>query len=240
MIAHITLQKQPSWEVLVRKLVITLLLPIFGIALMHIPAQAAPAGSVVSPMGVVLQAHRAQVGTSLAMSGATVFDGDALATETEGTLQVRFGGSQAYLQPKSSAVVHASSGGFGANLKYGSVILSSANGEMFSLLANGATIRPGTSQPTVGQVTWVNANELLLTSRKGSLEVSMDGDVKTVAEGNSYRMVIQPSQSTAGPGPQGSGTLTAGRNRFLFIAIALVGTGVGIGLWQALVSPSAP
>jgi len=225
-----------------RKLVMLLSLSVLGIILIHTAVLPAPAGSAVSPMGVVLQAHRAQVSASSALSGTTVFDGDSLVTETEGILQVRFGKSQAYLLPKSSAVVHAANGGFGATLTNGTVVLSSAGGEMFKLLANGATIRPDTSQPTVGQITLVNPSELLLTSRKGTLEVSMDGDVKTVPEGSSYRMLIQPPDAAgSSSNPQRNGSAASpGRNRFLFIAVALVGAGVGIGLRQALVSPWAP
>ncbi len=38
----------------------------------------------------------------------------------------------------------------------------------------------------------VSPSELLLLARKGSLEVSMDDDVKTVPEGASFRMLILP------------------------------------------------
>ena len=185
-------------------------------------------------MGVVLQANHASVGSLGAMNGGSVFDGDALSTDTGGTLQVRFGGSQAYLLPRSMAVVHQAKAGFGATLNSGSLIVASEKGNSFTLLADGATIRPATSGATVGQVTLVSPTELLLSSEKGSLEVSMDDDVKTLPEGKSVRMLIQP------PDPGSPQTRRAGRNRFLWIFLAAVGAGVGIALWQALESPHKP
>jgi hypothetical protein len=207
---------------------------------------AAPAAATVPPLGVVLQAQRAHVDNNAAASGATVFDGDLLQTEHEGMLQVRFGLSQAYFLPGSSAIVHQSPDGFAANLNSGAVVLSSGKGEMFHLLANGATIQPAEVQPTVAQVTWVGPKELLLRSRKGALQVSLGDEVKTIPEGTSYRMVIDPGAAAAagqgsGPGPQGNGnTQATGKNRFLFFVIggAAVATGVGVAL--AIESPSTP
>jgi hypothetical protein len=157
--------------------------------------------------GIILQANHASVSASTAISGATVYGGDSLLTDAGGTLQVRFGGSQAYLMPRSSILVGDASAGLGATLTSGTVIVSSAAGDTFHLLADGAAIRPATSQATVGQITLVNPRELLLTSSRGSLEVTMDNEVKTLPEGSSVRMVIQPPDAAAAssPDPQANG-----------------------------------
>jgi hypothetical protein len=186
-----------------RKVVISLLLTVLAI-LAHQSMAVAAAGSVSSPLGVVLQANHAQVGASSAVTGDTLFDGDSLATENGGTLQVRFGGSQAYFLAQSSAVLHQAGTGFGATLTSGTVVLSSQAGETFHLVADGASIRPATTQPTVGQVTLVSPTELQLISSKGSLEVSLDGETKTLLEGQSVRMLIQPVEEASAPDPQGS------------------------------------
>jgi hypothetical protein len=162
------------------------------------PAIADAAGGY-SPVGLVLQADRARVGDDWAATGATVFDGERLWTDNAGSLRVRLGGSQAYLPPKSAAIVHQADGGFAANLQVGTVVLSSASGDSFHLVANGATIQPHTNQPTVAQVTLVSPSELLLYSRRGALEVFMEDQLEIVPEGGSYRMMIQP----ADPSPQG-------------------------------------
>jgi hypothetical protein len=228
----------------VRKQTIFLALLVLTTAFVNMPAKAAPAGASAGA-GVVLQANRAFVSSDTAMSGASVFDGDALTTDNGGSLQVRFGNAGAYLLPKSSVVVHQDGAGFGATLTSGTVIVSSTGGEGFRLLADGATLRPASPVATTAQITMVSPTELNLISQKGSLEISMDGQVQTIAEGSSYRMVVEPGApagspaSPASPAPQGGANPT-GSNHFLLFALILVGAGIGVGLWLALVSPSNP
>jgi hypothetical protein len=216
-----------------------------SVALFGIPAMATPPNPASAPLGVVLQADRAQVGADITSGGATIYDGDRLETDAQGTLRVRLGGPQMYLRPGTAAEVHNLSKGFSASLMHGTVVVSSAAGEAFELLADGATIRPAGSQPTIAQVTWVDANELLLTSSRGAIEVSIDGEVKTIEAGNSYRMEIQPDDSDAqDKGNHGSGQVPVGggrrRKRAIFFWIAAIGVGTAIGVWRATVSPDTP
>jgi hypothetical protein len=213
--------------------------------LVHSPAlMAAPPAAASAPaMGVIVQAERANVGNCAATVGSTVFDGDLLQAERDGTLRVRFGSSHAAIFAGGAAVVHQSAGGFTANLTRGEVVLSSGQGQKFSLVADGATIQPNTSEATVAQVTWVSPKELLVMSRKGTLQVSLGDETKTVAEGASYRMVIDPaaaaaSKPAAGPAPQN--TQTAGSNAFLFILVGVVAAAITVGAILAIESPSAP
>lgn len=219
-----------------RTIVRSTLLGFLAVCLVQAPAFAAPAAAPLAPLGVVMQADHAMVGNGPAADGATIFDGDHLATDVSGSLRVRFGTSQAYLTPRSSAVVHQSANGFAAELTGGTIVLSSARGNAFQLVANGATIRPGSAESTVAQVTLVNPNELVLTSRKGTLEVSAEGAIRTLPEGTSYRMVMEPAQ-----GPQG-GPRAAGRSKrkVVFILLTAAAVGTGIGIWRAVESPSAP
>jgi ferric-dicitrate binding protein FerR (iron transport regulator) len=118
----------------------------------------------------------------------------------------------------------------------GSVVASAPEGQTFQVLADGATIRPVGTRATVGQITRVSANELLLTSNVGAIQVSLDGrDVMTIEAGNSFRMEIQPE--AASPGQNGSGgTPASGRNRAIFFWIALASIAAGVGVWRAWIS----
>ena len=221
----------------VRKLFVSSLVFVLSALLIGIPAMATPANPASAPLGFVLQAERANLGAGITSGGATIYEGDRLETQDNGTLRARLGGSQMYLRPSTLAEVHGLSNGFSASLLYGTVIASSPAGQTFQLLANGATIRPVGTHPTVAKVTWVNAKELLLTSNLGTIQVSLDGDVKTIEAGNSYRMEIQPED----PGPQGSGAPThGGRNRAIYIWITVAAVATGIGVWRATVSPAGP
>jgi len=213
------------------------LLVALGVALVGLPAMAAPASPASVPLGVVLQANRAQIGTDMTSGGATIYDGDLLQTGGNGTLRARLGTSQVYLRQNSAAQVRNLSNGFAADLTAGTIVVSSEEGRTFQLSANGATIRPVGTHTTVAQITRVSPNELVLTSSRGSFEVAMGDEVKTVEAGSSYRMESEPDASD--PGPQG-GPYHPARNRFLWIAIVGVSAGTAIGVWRALVSPSEP
>lgn len=212
---------------------------IFG--LIALPATAAP---VTAPLGVVVVADQAKVGDSKAVNGSTIFQGDRLATAEAGQMQVRFGGTQARFLPGSLAVVNQSAGGVNADLLSGSVSVASAAGDVFSLSANQAVIRPAASQAVVAQVTRVSPSELLLSSSKGALEVTFDGEVTTIAAGSSYRMLLDPAAAD----PQGpAGTRPAGKSkrRAVFVLLAVAGTATGIAIAavhgsSSPVSPSAP
>jgi hypothetical protein len=219
---------------------------VLTVALMGILAMAMPTDPASAPLGVVLQADRAHVGADITFGGMTIYEGDRLETLDDGTLRARLGGSQLYLRPSTSAEVHGLSNGFSASLMHGTVVVSSPEGQTFQLLANGATIRPVGTQATVVQVSWINANELLLTSKGGAIEVSMEGEVKTIEPGNSYRMAIQPEdsgpQGKGGHPPEETGPAPAGRRRrvVFFIIVGGVAAATGVGVWRALVSPGAP
>ena len=192
-------------------------------------------------MGVILQAQRANVGNGAAATGSTIFDGDLLQTERDGSLRVRFGSAQAYLFSHGAAVVHQVPDGFTADLSRGGVVLSSASGQTFRLVSDGATIQPSTSQPTVAQITWVSPKELLVMSRKGALQVSMGDETQTVADGASYRMIIDPVPAAADPASPASPrpqTKRAGANTFLLVQLGAAAAAITVGVILALESPS--
>jgi hypothetical protein len=205
--------------------------------LIGIPAMATPANPASAPLGWVLQAERAHLGLDITSGGATIYDGDRLETQGDGTLRARLGNSQMYLRQSTLAEVHGLSNGYSATLLHGTVVASSPEGQTFQLLANGATIRPVGTRATVAQITRVSFNELLLTSNVGAIQVSLDGgDVKTIEAGNSFRMEIQ--MEAASPGQDnGSGSQHGGRNRAIYFWIGLASVAAGVGVWRALITP---
>ena len=221
-----------------RTLFTAFLIAALSLVLIEAPVMAAPATSPSAPLGVVVSAENANVGAGVTTSGATIYDGDRLQTPSNSTLRVRLGAGQMVLRQNTTADVHALSNGFSANLDYGTVILSSAEGQTFQLIADGATVRPANSEPTSGQVAMISPKELVLTSTRGTLEVTMGDEVKTVEAGSSYRLEVESEDPGPGPNPQ-SPHATA-RNRFLWIAIPVVAAVTAVVIWRALVSPTAP
>jgi len=222
----------------VRTVLTALLIATVSITLTAVPLMAAPSSSPSAPLGVVVLAENAHVGMDATYSGATIYDGDRLETPDGGNLRVRFGGSQMYLRQNTAAAVHSFTNGFSAELGAGTVVVTSAEGQTFQVIADGATIRPANAQPTSVQITKISPTELVLTGNRGTALVSMGDEVKTLDAGNSYRLEVQPYES--GPGPQPQFPSPAARNRFLWILIPVVAVATGVIVWRALVSESGP
>ena len=220
-----------------RKQFSAVLITMLSGVLISAPVMAAPASSPSAPLGVVLASENANVGAGVTTSGATIYDGDHLRTPENSTLRVKLGSGQLVLRQNTIADVHSFPNGFSANLNAGSVIVSSAEGQTFQLLADGAVIRPANAQATTGQISMINSNEMILTATRGTLEVVMGDEVKTLEAGNSYRMEVESEDPPAMP--QQSTRPTA-RNHFLWIAVPAVAAVTGVVIWRALVSPTTP
>jgi len=222
----------------VRTLLTAVLIACLGVVMMEAPVMAAPASSPSAPLGVVLAAENAHVGAGVTTSGATIYDGDHLTTPANSTLRVKLGSGQMVLRQNTTTDVHSFANGFSANLEAGTVVVSSAEGQTFQLVADGATIRPANAQPTSGQISMISPTELILTSNRGTLQVTMGDEVKTVEAGSSYRMEIETEDP--GPSPNPQAPHATARNRFLWIAIPVVAAVTGVVIWRALVSPTTP
>ena len=215
-------------------LIKSILLAVLSFSILEIPATCVPANPASIPLGSVLQAERIHLGVDTTSGGATIYDGDRLETQEDGILRVLLGKSRMDLQPSTSAEVHRLPNGYVASLFRGTVSASSPEGQTFQLLANGASIRPVSTQATVADVTWINSNELLLTSKLGAIQVFYEGDITTIEAGNSVRMEMQPDE----PGPPGSPGRGHKGAKYFWIVAGSVGTAIGI--WRALESPSGP
>src|SRR3989442_11361629 len=88
-------------EVLVQALLRSCLVAILVVTLVEAPVYGAPSAA----LGVVLQAQNASVGSGVAATGATIFNGDTLATDSRGWLRVRLGANQFSLLQQSSPVM---------------------------------------------------------------------------------------------------------------------------------------
>jgi hypothetical protein len=100
------------------------------------------------------------------------------------------------------------------------------------------TIRPANAQATSGQIAMIGAKELVLTGIRGTLEVNMGGELKTVEAGSSYRLEVESEES----GPDGQVPVGAARKhrRYLWYVAPTVAVVAVVVIWRALVSPCLP
>lgn len=226
-------------EARVHRLASVVLTGILSLALIEIPAMAAPAANPpAAPLGVVVAAENANVGASATMSGSTIYDGDRLQTQPGSTLRVRLGLGQMALKENTITDVHAFPKGFAANLNAGTVTVSSPAGQTFQIVADGATIRPANDQPTSGQISMISPTELVLTGTRGTMLVSMGDEVQTLEAGSSYRLDVEADEAAPSSDPQAPHPTA--RSRFLWVLIPAIAVVTGIVIWRAVESPSAP
>ncbi|PYT46612.1 MAG: hypothetical protein DMG44_20240 [Acidobacteria bacterium] len=215
-----------------------------SISLLITPVLGAPSSS----LGTIVYADRAHMGAAAASAGATVFGGDRLSTEQSGSIQVRAGAARFLLSGASSATLATDEATPAAILTRGSATFSTADSKAFALHVASAIIRPNTDQPTIGQVTVLGPKELVVKSTRGSLTVAVEEDVRVIAEGTAYRIVLDsPTTASAPQGPRGAGgrgsggpPLKAARSRFIWYAIGITTL---IAVWavhEALESEDRP
>ena len=222
---------------------------ILGLA--SVPVKAANTAKTTA-FGTVIEADRAHIGQTSADVGTTVYGGDRLSTDAQGSIQLRAGAARLLLQSASAVVVDDSEGAPAAKLLLGTATFSTGNAHAFTLYASKAVVRAETDRPTIGQVTYVNEKELLVTARRGELAVTVDGETQVIAEGSTYRVLMDTADTAQGPagagagggGGQGKGSggapLKAGRSQFLIVITALTAAAAGIAISEALESPSRP
>jgi hypothetical protein len=220
-------------------------------ALMTIGLTVSPASSgatTASSLGTIVTAQHARVGDSPAEVGTTVFSGDRLSTDGDGSVQIRAGAARLLLQSGTLATLSDSEGAPSAKLLLGTATFSTGNSKAFTLFASRAAVRAQSDGPTIGQVTYLNEHELLVVSKRGPLTITIDGETEVIADGSAYRVLLDPPPTMA-QGPEGAGTnkgrkhgqpIPAGRNYFLVTAIGVTAIITALAISEALESPNRP
>ncbi len=176
---------------MLRRLFASLL--VVALAAGEIPARAAG----VSALGVVTQASGANLSNASISVGASVFDGDSFTTSPDGLLRVRAGAAQLYLAGQSAVKLNSVPGGTLAQLGGGTLVFSSAKAAAMDIEFAQAHIRPTSDQPTVAQISALNARMLSVSAKTGSVEFSYKGETETIPEGASYRILLDPTDEEA-------------------------------------------
>src|SRR5260370_1808225 len=223
---------------------------LMAIGLTVSPAWAGP--KTASSLGTIVTAEHARVGDSSAAVGTTVFSGDRVATEREGSVQIRAGAARLLLQSASNATLNATEGAPSAKLIHGTATFSTGNSKPFTRCASRAAIRAQSDGPTIGQVTYLNEKELLVVSKRGPLTITVDGETEVITDGAAYRVMLDPPPTMA-QGPEGAGAnkndkkrgmngppLKAGRNYFMVTAVGGSAIGNGLAIPPTPHSPKPP
>jgi hypothetical protein len=148
-------------------------------------------------MGVVVEAYRAHLGRSVVSPGATVYDGDYFSTEEGGALRLRCNTALLDIAEKSAVLVHGAGNetqDAEAELVEGTLVFSAARPGELEIEARDAHIRPAGTGRTAAQVSVIGPKKLHIYARRGALLFSYRGESKTIAEGESYEVILDPSE----------------------------------------------
>jgi len=214
----------------VRTLFRAVLVSILALSLAYSPVT----GSVSRVVGTVILADQAEIGAAEATSGTTVFAGDNLLTRQSGSLRLRVGSGQVYLLAGTNAMLGAEGDVIRAAVARGTLGFSSS--EPIEVLASEVTVRPKTKSLTHGRVTVLGANELVVTSYRGELEVLLGNETATIREGNSYRVLVDAENG------RNDDDEDARRNRLLVLWLGIAGIAAvtAYAIWKAAASPKTP
>ena len=146
----------------------------------------------VAVFGVVTQAHRATLSSGIVSAGASLYDGDTLATDVDGALTLRAAASMIHLGGQSRATLWAPAGiakYAQLDLSTGTVIFSIPQAAAIEIRADGASIRAA-AESTFGQITIINASAFEIYARRGALNIQYRDETEAIAEGASYRVIL--------------------------------------------------
>jgi hypothetical protein len=175
----------------------------------------APAlGAAAKPLGSVIQSEGGSIDNVGATVGASVFSGDAVGTTQNagGRLRLRLGTAQVFLLAGSTAVLSDIPGGVAADLTYGTAGFSTSGTQPVEIRTSNGIIRSKGAEGSYGQVMIAGPHELVVTSFHGALDIDVDGQVQTVDDGQSYRVVVDDDPSAQTTDDSGAGTKGMKRN----------------------------
>jgi hypothetical protein len=205
----------------------------------------------LDPLGIITEADGAYLSDRRVSSGTTIYDGDRLSTEPDGVLRLRSGAAMFYLPGDSQVTLRSDCSaekGTQMDLTAGTLVFSTARAAATEIRASKASIRPAADVPTIGQITAVAPKLLYIYARRNSLKFSYGDESEIIAEGEAYRVVLDPAGDDTAAKPDGehSGRKPSRRRRgFLFfligaglIAAAAAGGGAGMATSHPIVEHS--
>jgi len=197
-----------------------------------------------TPLGTVISAERAHVGTAAASVGTTLFSGDKLETEQLGKAQVRAGAARLLLSGASRVTWGTEADTPAATLSTGTATFSTANSKAFALRMATAVIRPQGDGPAIGNVTVLNPRELLVRCSRGAVSITVLDDTRVIPEGTAYHVVLDPDASLAADAaaqPWGQNPpKRPGKSRFIWYAIGAAAVVTYFFVDEAVESPDRP
>ena len=147
------------------------------------------------PLGSVAETSGAHRNGLSALTGAAVYPGDVVETDTAGALHLRLGSGQLFLSASSSVSLEQRGQLASVTLAKGSASFSLPDPLGFELQTPAGTLRGSGTHATRGQVVVFSRQQIVVTASRGDLILDNDGELHVIPEGRSYRIVIEQNSS---------------------------------------------
>ena len=197
--------------------------------MLNLPVMAASA----KPVGMVVIAEHAKVGDANAEIGADLFPGDAVSTDSTGTMRMKVGASQVYLLGSTALTLAPAENRVQANVSRGTLGFSTTAPGQLEIGTPLGIIRGADGQRVFAQVAVLSPTKMQISAYEGSLLViARNGDQKKIGEGETYEATAAPAEPGGGQNQQGVGGDGINWKHVAFVAgAAAVLGGTALALW---------
>lgn len=197
-------------------------------ALWDLPAMA----TADKALGMIAEAEHAHLDGVSAVTGTTIYAGDAIDTENPGVLRLRLAGGQLYFSGASAATLSEHSGVAAAKLARGTASFSIPDSTQFELETPAGMLRGSGRNSIRGQVTINNPHELVISAVRGDLVLDNDGEYHTIVEGKTFRVVVEDDQTTASSNDTPEQRRRKRRKLLFFLIFGGAVVGISAALWH--------
>jgi hypothetical protein len=154
------------------------------------PAHAAQTTS----LGMILDSQGGRIGSAPASAGSSIYVGDILSTDTDGSLTVRIGQTTYQLLGDTSAAFYPGQTSPIAELRRGTMAVSNnSDSQAFEIFAADVKIVSGATRPIQGEVSLKSLCELVVKAREGVMDVVAGSEKRTVDQQHAYRVIPEHS-----------------------------------------------
>jgi hypothetical protein len=156
------------------------------------------------PLGIILEAQNGRIGSSPVSAGSSVYLGDILTTDSDGSIKIRVGQTTYELQSDSSAAFYPGQSFAIAELRRGSMLVSNNSAtEGFVIFAADVRIVSDQNRPIQGRVSLKSPCELEVSTETGQMDVVAGSEKRTVEHDHAYRVIpehsVDPRDATISP-----------------------------------------
>jgi len=214
-------------------------------------------------LGLIARVSGGQIGDASASEGSTVYSGDSLSTNDNGSMLVRVGAMSLELQNSTAVHIYRTPYGAIAELNRGTVLYTTPGGaQNLIIVVSDIRVTPDLSNADAGRVSLDDPCDATVYTQKGQATVVVGSENRVVEQGKAYRVralneinyrkYLSPDDSdyhnyhehvtcpAAYDMAKGKLPVAGGKSAFLLIAAGTTGVATGILIWKALESPDHP